>query len=286
MDSNGEFSDHRIDSANFHSSHQYQMKSNGQSHSENRELTRTTIATTDHDKIAVGANNDHIASIGSKPIKMSAPKVIFDDDDDDGSNDDRGGQKSHSTDRPGSGSHRQDNRKPLKHNSQSDHNSSSSGAHRSLDTDALHIEAREDLLSFLSSKGIDPKLAEGYKVHVGKIKSSDSRSRKSGQQPHSNGGGSGVRGELQRCTLTYSGPDGSMLTSKMDVLNDIKNERKRHHDVTSSSHSNSLVRKEAYSKAKVEVAHLSLPCKVITTQNKIATLIAEIALKLLFSILI
>ena len=216
--------------------------------------------------ISATANIEHkTSSIISKPIKMSAAKVIFDDDDDDSqSNDDR--RLNSSVEK--ASLHGQGIQKQSKVSGLNDR-SSAQGAE---ETDDAHVAAREELLSFLVRKGIDAKLADGYKVHVKKTKNHGASQSKSNQQSQ------GSSRELQGMSITYSGPDGGFLASKNDVLNDIKNERKRAVDVSTKSHPNNPIRTDAHSKARAEVAETTLPVTVCHVLYITATSIADIAL--------
>jgi hypothetical protein len=83
----------------------------------------------------------------------------------------------------------------------------------------LEGKAKRDLINFLESKHIDPKYADVYQVHIRLQKkrkslpgSSTDHSRKSDGPGYS---------------VTYSSPDGSILTSRGDVLAAIQESKKR-----------------------------------------------------------
>lgn len=179
---------------------------------------------------------------------MSAAKVIFDDDDDDESQSNEDRRLNSSADK--ANAHGPGIQKQLKVSGLNDR-SSAQGAE---EIDDAHVAAREELLSFLVRKGVDAKLADGYKVHAKKTKNhSASQSR--------NSQGNSSR-ELQGMSITYSGPDGGFLASKNDVLNDIKNERRRVSDVSANNNANNPIRTDAHSKARAEVAETTLPITV------------------------
>lgn len=73
-------------------------------------------------------------------------------------------------------------------------------------THQFEIRARNELDTFLSNKNIDPKYALTYVIHIRPTK----KRLSSG-------------GTTDSFSVTYSGPDGSILTSKSDVYNSIMN---------------------------------------------------------------
>lgn len=72
--------------------------------------------------------------------------------------------------------------------------------------DNLRAAARRELNNFLSSRGIDPALADNIQIHLKLLKK---------RRP-------GTEGETQKSSgysVTYTSPDGSILASKTDVFN-------------------------------------------------------------------
>lgn len=208
-------------------------------------------------KNSVTTNIENASSLASKPIKKTAAKVIFDDDESLSDSDRRLNNTADKTCGQGT----------QKHLKGSGFNDRSSVVE---ELDDAHTVARAELLSFLTRKGIDTKLADSYTVHVKKTRNHGSS--KSNQVSQ----GSGSR-ELQGVSITYSSPDGGFLASKNDVLNDIKNERRRFSDVSMISHANNPIRVEAHSKARVDVLETTLPVTVFRTIHCPATSIADIA---------
>lgn len=85
----------------------------------------------------------------------------------------------------------------------------------------LHeAKARKDLTDFLIKKGIDPAAADDYNIHV---RLSKSKARRS----DGTSGGPGF-------TVTYTGPDGSHLMSRSDVLSAIQDRSHRRHSHSST----------------------------------------------------
>lgn len=78
-------------------------------------------------------------------------------------------------------------------------------------------KARKDLIDFLTRKGVDAKAAEDYQIHVRQNKMKSRRSE----------GSSNNNASSFSYSFTYSGPDGSILTSKSDVLAAIQDRRSR-----------------------------------------------------------
>lgn len=88
------------------------------------------------------------------------------------------------------------------------HSSLHSPIHSSDPIRHLEEEARKELLTWLEHRGIDKAKAEKYKVHIAYNR----------QKRLSKLGGQSVKPEL--CTTTtYISPEGSMLKSKVDVIN-------------------------------------------------------------------
>ncbi len=81
-------------------------------------------------------------------------------------------------------------------------------------TREMESKAKRELIHFLENKQIDPKYAEMYQIHI------------SLQKKRKSSGGSDRNGTAGY-SVTYSGADGSILTSKTDVLNSIMESRKR-----------------------------------------------------------
>lgn len=115
-------------------------------------------------------------------------------------------------------------------------------------TREMENKAKRELIHFLENKQIDPKYAEMYQIHI----SLQKKRKSSGGSDNSKPGYS----------VTYSGADGSILTSKTDVLNSIMESRKR----TQLSQSRAGApndtqyarkRSEAYQQAKVSLSEAS-----------------------------
>jgi len=81
-------------------------------------------------------------------------------------------------------------------------------------TREMEHKAKRELIHFLENKQIDPKYAEMYQIHIRLQK----QRKSTGSSDHNSKGGYSV---------TYSGTDGSILTSKTDVLNSIMESKKR-----------------------------------------------------------
>lgn len=77
-------------------------------------------------------------------------------------------------------------------------------------------KAKRELIQFLENKQIDPKYAEVYQIHIRLQKKRNSSS-----------GDHGRKSDGPGYSVTYSSPDGSILTSKTDVLNAISESKKR-----------------------------------------------------------
>ena len=96
----------------------------------------------------------------------------------------------------------------------------------SMNVKELEMQARRDLQQFLSAKHIDPKASDGYSVHIrmqprkrtidGYMRSGNSSTNATAATAASSG-----------YSVTYSAPDGSILTSKADILNSILEALKR-----------------------------------------------------------
>lgn len=110
----------------------------------------------------------------------------------------------------------------------------------------LESKAKRDLINFLESKHIDPKYADVYQVHIRLQKKRKSISGSSDHSRKSDGPGYSV---------TYSSPDGSILTSRGDVLAAIQESKKRtslsqtKHGVLASG-AYAQKRSDAYAQAK------------------------------------
>lgn len=158
--------------------------------------------------------------IASKPIKKKTPIAIDAEEEDDD-------HHHHHTAAamPGSASHsnhgKQQQMMMSAHTQQGSSSSSSS-----LNVKDLEVQARRDLQQFLSTKHIDPRASDGYSVHIrmqprkrtidGYMRSSNSSNNAAAASSSSSG-----------YSVTYSAPDGSILTSKADILNSILEALKR-----------------------------------------------------------
>ena len=80
----------------------------------------------------------------------------------------------------------------------------------------LESKARKELVNFLESKHIDAKYADMYEVHVRLLK-----------KRKSNPGDHGRKSDTPGYSVTYSSPEGSILTSKGDVLASIHESKRR-----------------------------------------------------------
>jgi len=202
---------------------------------------------------AAAANSTH--AVVNKPIKMAPAKVIFADDDSD--SDEKSTQRNGGTDRSGSQLHR----KTSKNSSKNDHQSHLESQH--TEHDILQQKARTEMLTFLATKGIDAKLADGYAIHVKRNKHYNNtlQNRTNSHVTVGNNRGRGG-GETVGCSVTYTAPDGSILTSKMDVFNAIMNDKRRHGSGSINHTSNHHQRKEAHLKAKSDVADKRFPTVV------------------------
>mmetsp|Transcript_28751 Transcript_28751/g.48236 ORF Transcript_28751/g.48236 Transcript_28751/m.48236 type:complete len:209 (+) Transcript_28751:480-1106(+) len=82
----------------------------------------------------------------------------------------------------------------------------------------IEVKAREELEQFLTRWQTDPKSAKNYKIHIQmrKIRRITQTDRERGRTSVGTG-----------YSVSYSAPDGSICTSKTDVLNHIKESKKR-----------------------------------------------------------
>jgi hypothetical protein len=118
----------------------------------------------------------------------------------------------------------------------------------------LETKARRELVSYLESKQIDSKYADMFQVHIGiqkkrkSLPSAGSHSRKSDGPGYS---------------VTYSSSDGSILTSRGDVLNAItelkmRSSRAAHKSSASAGTVYAVKRSDAFVQAKQQL-HDTLP---------------------------
>lgn len=123
----------------------------------------------------------------------------------------------------------------------------------------LEAKAKRELIQFLENKQIDPKHAEVYQIHIRLQKKRNS----------SSGGDHGRKSDGPGYSVTYSSPDGSILTSKTDVLNAISESKKR--SSISQSKSNAMAggnyaskRSDAHAQAKTALreAQAQLPMEI------------------------
>lgn len=105
----------------------------------------------------------------------------------------------------------------------------------------LEQEARNDLVAFLRRKGIADDAADKFKINVS-LARSKSRQKDDGKR----------KSEPSSMT-TYTAPDGSMLTSKTDVMNAILQQN------SVSSKDFSSLRNDAHEEAKLALADKTFP---------------------------
>jgi len=148
--------------------------------------------------------------IANKPIKKKTPITIDEEDDDD--DDDvvavSGSVQSHSN-------HGKQVMMSAPHSNHLHTQGSSS-----MNVKDLEVQARRDLQQFLATKHIDPRASDGYSVHI------RMQPRKRTLDTYMRSGNSSTN-SLQGYSVTYSAPDGSILTSKADILNSILEALKR-----------------------------------------------------------
>ena len=152
--------------------------------------------------------------IASKPIKKKTP-IAIDVDDDAEEEDDH-----HTAAVSGSGSHSNHGKQQMMMMSAHTHTQQGSS---SMNVKELEVQARRDLQQFLSSKHIDPRASDGYSVHIRmqpRKRTIDGYMRSGNSSTHAAAASSGY-------SVTYSAPDGSILTSKADILNSILEALKR-----------------------------------------------------------
>jgi hypothetical protein len=155
--------------------------------------------------------------IASKPIKKKTPIAIDVDDDAEEEGD------HHTAAVSGSGSH-------------SNHGKQQQGS-SSMNVKELEVQARRDLQQFLSSKHIDPRASDGYSVHIRmqpRKRTIDGYMRSGNSSTNASAASSGY-------SVTYSAPDGSILTSKADILNSILEALKRRSQLSQAQGRSSAV---------------------------------------------
>jgi hypothetical protein len=118
----------------------------------------------------------------------------------------------------------------------------------------LEGKARRELVAYLESKQIDSKYVDMFQVHIGIQKK-----RKSLPGP----GSHSRKSEGPGYTVTYSSSDGSILTSRGDVLNAItelkmRNTRVQHKSGASAGTVYAVKRSDAFAQAKQKL-HDTLP---------------------------
>eukprot|EP01031_Cornospumella_fuschlensis_P047236 gene47236-57850_t len=103
-------------------------------------------------------------------------------------------------------------------------------------------KARQQLMDFLTKHNIDPKLADDFQVHIRK-----SKAKSKNVEVGSPGG------VAYTYSVSFSGPDGSILASKSDVLSAIQDRINRRHSSSSRPSLGTRVfcsREDAYENAK------------------------------------
>lgn len=151
--------------------------------------------------------------IASKPIKKKTP-IAIDVDDDAEEEDDH-----HTAAVSGSGSHSNHGKQQMMMTSAHTQQGSSS-----MNVKELEVQARRDLQQFLSSKHIDPRASDGYSVH---IRMQPRKRTIDGYMRSGNSSTNTAAATSAGYSVTYSAPDGSILTSKADILNSILEALKR-----------------------------------------------------------
>lgn len=115
---------------------------------------------------------------------------------------------------------------------------------QSMDPHVIEIKARKELNKFLTSKGVDPKSSEHYKIHVRLTKQRKDFTRKSDSQGY---------------TVSYTCPDGSILMSKFDVLTSINDMKRKNQNSMKNWLNNTNLRKESHDNAAIKLNHISTP---------------------------
>lgn len=165
--------------------------------------------------------------IASKPIKKKTPIAIDVDDDAEEEGD------HHTAAVSGSGSH-SNHGKQQQMMMMSAHTQQGSS---SMNVKELEVQARRDLQQFLSSKHIDPRASDGYSVHIRmqpRKRTIDGYMRSGNSSTNASAASSGY-------SVTYSAPDGSILTSKADILNSILEALKRRSQLSQAQGRSSAV---------------------------------------------
>ncbi|KAJ1413562.1 hypothetical protein B484DRAFT_169777 [Ochromonadaceae sp. CCMP2298] len=129
-------------------------------------------------------------------------------------------------------------------------------------TRELEARARKDLVQFLSTRQVEGREAEAYQIHI--------RMQKR-RNPTPSDRERGRRSEGAGYSVSYSSPEGAILTSKTDVLNSILENRKRSQLAHSRAGDNSPLgrrggeastRAEAHAQALARLDELTLPMDI------------------------
>lgn len=118
---------------------------------------------------------------------------------------------------------------------------SNDSSHMQLESINLEQKAKSELAAFLSSKGVDPKAADDYKIHLGR------------RVKHRKGRESAGAGY----SVSYSSPEGLILTSKTDVYNAVIHTLKKPKYGQASTEDNHL--RAAYYQDAVDYFQVSKP---------------------------